>query len=169
MPVVDPNHVNGELIAALMASGKTTYVAVHANHPREFAAEARAACARLADAGIVLVSQSVLLRGVNDDPDTLAALMRSFVENRIKPYYLHHPDLAPGTEHFRLSIAEGQALVAGLRGRISGLCQPTYVLDIPGGYGKAPLGQGAVEAGEDGACTITDYRGQTHLYPPRDF
>ena len=131
VPVVDPRSIDAALIAALKASGKTTYLALHANHPRELTAEARAACARLVDAGIVMVSQSVLLKGVNDDPDTLAALMRAFVETRIKPYYLHHPDLAPGTSHFRLTIEEGQALVAALRGRISGLCQPTYILDIP--------------------------------------
>ncbi len=114
-------------------------MALHANHPRELTAAARAACARLVDAGIVMLSQSVLLRGVNDDAEVLAALMRGFVETRIKPYYLHHPDLAPGTAHFRLSIEEGQALVRALRGRVSGLCQPTYVLDIPGGHGKAPI------------------------------
>ena len=74
-------------------------------------------CARIVDAGIVMISQSVLLKGVNDDAGTLATLMRTFVENRVKPYYLHHPDLAPGTSHFRLSIEEGQALVAALRAR----------------------------------------------------
>ncbi len=99
-----------------------------------------------------MVSQSVLLKGVNDDADVLAELMRAFVEMRIKPYYLHHPDLAPGTSHFRLSIEEGQALVASLRGRVSGLCQPTYILDIPGGHGKAVIGASAIEA-EGAAAT----------------
>ncbi|MFN7103596.1 MAG: lysine-2,3-aminomutase-like protein, partial [Pseudorhizobium sp.] len=102
VPVVDPDAVNDALIAALKASGKTTYVALHANHPRELSEAARAACARLVDAGIVMVSQTVLLRGVNDDPAVLAELMKAFVENRITPYSLHHPDLAPGTSHFRL-------------------------------------------------------------------
>jgi len=166
IPVVDPSKVDAALIAALKASGKTTYVALHANHPRELTEEARAACARLLDAGIVLVSQSVLLKGVNDDPEVLAALMKAFVETRIKPYYLHHPDLAPGTSHFRLSIAEGQAIVAALRGRISGLCQPTYILDIPGGYGKADIGQNAVRELREGCYSISDYRGGEHIYPP---
>ncbi|NIX77693.1 lysine-2,3-aminomutase-like protein [Microvirga terricola] len=166
VPVVEPERVDAELIAALKASGKTTYVALHANHPRELTQDARAACARLVDSGIVMVSQSVLLKGVNDDVDTLAELMRAFVETRIKPYYLHHPDLAPGTSHFRLSIAEGQALVAALRGRISGLCQPTYILDVPGGYGKAPLAPSFVEMDEDGAVSVSDYRGGKHRYPP---
>jgi lysine 2,3-aminomutase len=97
----------------------------------ELTAEARAACARLVDAGIAMISQSVLLKGVNDDPAVLAELMKAFVEIRVKPYYLHHPDLAPGTGHFRLTIEEGQRIVAALRGRISGLCQPAYILDIP--------------------------------------
>jgi lysine 2,3-aminomutase len=92
--------------------------------------------------------------------------MRAFVETRVKPYYLHHPDLAPGTGHFRLDIAEGQKIVNALRGTISGLCQPTYVLDIPGGYGKAPIGQSAVKA-EDGCYSVSDFRGETHHYPPR--
>ena len=166
VPVVEPERVDAALIAALKASGKTTYVAVHANHPRELAPAARAACARLADAGIPLLSQSVLLKGVNDDPEILAALMRGFVECRVQPYYLHHPDLAPGTGHFRLSIAEGQALVASLRGRISGLCQPTYVLDIPGGHGKAPIAAPFAVRRDDGVYEVTDYTGATHPYPP---
>ncbi|SFV29105.1 lysine 2,3-aminomutase [Devosia crocina] len=167
VPVVEPERVNDEMVAALLASGKTTYLAVHANHPREFSPDARLAFRRLVDGGVVLISQSVLLRGVNDDVDTLAALMRGFVENRIKPYYLHHPDLAPGTSHFRIGIEEGQKLVAALRGRISGLCQPTYVLDIPGGHGKADIGAGTV-AGGDGCFTVRDWQGREHAYPPAE-
>ncbi len=163
VPVVEPERIDAAMVAALKASGKATYLAVHANHPREFSLAARAAVARLADAGIVLVSQSVLLRGVNDDVETLSALMKTFVENRIKPYYLHHPDLAPGTSHFRLGIEEGQKLVEALRGRISGLAQPTYVLDIPGGHGKSVLGEGAARRG-DGCFTVRDWQGQDHRY-----
>ena len=165
VPVVEPERIDADLIAALKASGKTAYVALHANHPRELTPNARAACARLVDSGIVMISQSVLLKGVNDDPDTLAALMRAFVEARIKPYYLHHPDLAPGTSHFRLSIEEGRALVANLRGRISGLCQPAYILDIPGGHGKAVIGPDAIR-GTGGCYTVSDFRGGEHPYPP---
>ena len=166
VPVVEPERVDEEMVAALTASGKTTYLAVHANHPREFTPAAQQAFRTLIAGGVALVSQSVLLRGVNDNVETLAALMRGFVENRIKPYYLHHPDLAPGTSHFRLSIEEGQALVAALRGRISGLCQPVYVLDIPGGHGKAELAQSRVSGG-DGALTIRDWQGNEHAYPPQ--
>ncbi|WP_230532124.1 lysine-2,3-aminomutase-like protein [Microvirga roseola] len=165
VPVVAPERIDADLIEALKASGKTAYVALHANHPRELTDGARAACARLVDAGIVMISQSVLLKGVNDDPETLAALMQAFVENRIKPYYLHHPDFAPGTSHFRLSIEEGRALLTALRGRISGLCQPTYILDIPGGHGKAVIGPDAIR--ENGGCyTVSDFRGGEHAYPP---
>jgi lysine 2,3-aminomutase len=160
VPMVDAARVTPAFVAAITSGAKAVYVGVHANHPREFTAEARAAIARLADSGVVLVSQSVLLRGVNDDAATLAALMRAFLENRVKPYYLHHPDLAPGTSHFRVSIAEGQALMRALRGRLSGLAQPTYVIDIPGGHGKSPIGP-SYES-DDG---LLDYRGRAHPYP----
>ena len=166
VPVVDPARVDAALIDALKASGKATYVALHANHPREFTGDARAAIARIVDAGIVMISQTVLLKGVNDDADVLAALMRTFVENRIKPYYLHHPDLAPGTAHFRLTLAEGRALVERLRGRVSGLCQPAYILDIPGGHGKVRADSMAVEEADDGCFRLRDFRGETHVYPP---
>jgi lysine 2,3-aminomutase len=146
VPVVSPERVTGVLVEALKAPRTTTWVAVHANHPRELTGSARAALARLADAGIPLVSQTVLLRGVNDDPDTLGKLMRALVEERVKPYYLHHGDLAPGTGHFRTTIAEGQEIARAMRGRISGLCQPTYVLDIPGGHGKVPIGPDYLDA-----------------------
>jgi lysine 2,3-aminomutase len=165
VPVVEPERIDAAMVDALKRSGKTTYLAVHANHPRELTAEARRGFDRLIDAGIMLISQTVLLKGVNDDVDTLAAMMRGFVENRIRPYYLHHPDLAPGTSHFRIGLAEGQALVTKLRGRISGLCQPTYVLDIPGGHGKAPIGAATV-SGSDGCFTVRDWQGKEHAYPP---
>jgi lysine 2,3-aminomutase len=165
VPVVDPARLTPELVNALKSGGKATYVVVHANHPRELGEDARAACARIVDAGIPMLSQSVLLRGVNDDPHTLGGLMRAFVETRIKPYYLHHADLAPGTAHLRTDIETGQALMRTLHGRLSGLCQPTYVLDIPGGHGKSPIGPSYLEA--DGArYCVTDYRGEVHAYPP---
>jgi lysine 2,3-aminomutase len=163
VPAVDPARVTQDLAAALRSPAKAVYVALHANHPRELNPAARAACARLIDAGIAMVSQTVLLRGVNDDPETLAALMRAFVECRIKPYYLHHPDLAPGTSRFRLTIAEGQAIVRQLRGRLSGLAQPTYVLDIPGGHGKVPIGPVYIADGR----RVADPRGTMHDYPER--
>ena len=161
VPAAEPDRITPALVRALKASGKAVYVALHADHPRELTPAARAACARLVDAGIPLLGQSVLLAGVNDDPETLGALMRAMVEARIKPYYLHHPDHAPGTSHFRTGIAEGQALMRAIRGRLSGLCQPTYVLDIPGGHGKVPVGPGYLEDGD-----VEDPWGQRHAYPP---
>ncbi|MEQ8701241.1 MAG: lysine-2,3-aminomutase-like protein [Bauldia litoralis] len=163
VPMVAPERVTDALVASLTAPGVTGWVAIHANHPREFTPAARAAIARLADAGIPLVSQTVLLAGVNDDAETLGQLMRTFVENRVKPYYLHHGDLAPGTGHFRTSLAAGQDLMRALRGRVSGLCQPTYVLDIPGGHGKAPVGPTYVETTPE-AVSVEDYRGGKHPY-----
>ena len=164
VPVTDPERVTDDLVAALQAPGATTFVAVHANHPLEFSPEARRAIARLADGAIPLVSQSVLLKGVNDNVETLAALMRSFVENRIKPYYLHHPDLAPGTSHFRLGIEDGLGLMRDLRARVSGLAMPTYMIDVPGGFGKVPLESSNVEKTARG-WRIRDARGMWHDYP----
>jgi lysine 2,3-aminomutase len=150
-----------------MAEGKTTVVAVHANHARELTESARSACRRLAAEGAMLVSQSVLLKGVNDDPETLIDLMRAFVEAGVKPYYLHHGDLAPGTAHWRVPIAKGQELMRVLRARLSGLATPTYMLDIPGGHGKAPIGPQWIHRGEDGEHVVTDPRGIQHVYADR--
>ena len=176
VPVADPARISAELVSALRVTGATTWVALHANHARELTASARAACARLIDSGIPMVSQSVLLRGVNDDVATLEALMRAFVESRIKPYYLHHGDLAPGTAHLRTTLAQGQELMRALRGRVSGLCQPDYVLDIPGGHGKSPVGPNYVapanscvghrDRPQETRYCVTDYCGDVHLYPP---
>lgn len=166
VPVVAPERITADYARALRARGKATWVGIHANHPRELTDEARAALARLADAGNVLVSQSVLLRGVNDSVDMLEALMRAFVESRVKPYYLHHPDMAPGTGHFRLGLAEAQALVKALRGRVSGLCQPVHVLDLPGGHGKVPVAASLATppAGAGEPWQIEDRHGISHAY-----
>ena len=164
MPVAAPECVSDALARAL-ADGhdKTVYVALHANHARELTPEARAACKRLIDHGIAMVSQSVLLKGVNDNADALIALMRAFVETRVKPYYLHHGDLAPGTAHFRTTIAQGQALMRELRGRLSGLAQPTYVLDIPGAHGKIPISAAYFETA-DGGYDLIDASGTRRFY-----
>jgi lysine 2,3-aminomutase len=163
VPAVDPERVTPEFVAAIKLTGRATYVALHANHPRELTAAALAACARVVDGGIPMLSQTVLLKGVNDDIETLVALMRAFVDARIKPYYLHHPDLAPGTSHFRVSIADGQALMRQLRARVSGLCVPDYVLDIPGGYAKARIALADV-AREGDAHRLRDHAGMWHEY-----
>jgi lysine 2,3-aminomutase len=167
VPAADPARITPELVRALKAKGKATYVVLHANHARELTEAARDACARLIDAGIPMLSQSVLLAGVNDDPDTLGALMRALVECRIKPYYLHHGDLAPGTSHLRTSIERGQKLMRALRGRWSGLCQPSYVLDIPGGHGKSPIGPNYLTTTDAGSYRVEDFNGAQHCYPPK--
>ena len=174
MPVAKPSAITKELIAALKGTGKTTYVVLHTNHPRELTIETRDACAKLIDAGIAMLSQSVLLKGVNNDVDTLEALMRALVETGVKPYYLHHADLAPGTGHFRTEIKEGQKLMRELHTRASGLCLPTYVLDIPGGFAKAKLELCDVELPSGGNQAgapihlIRDSEGELHPYPVWD-
>jgi lysine 2,3-aminomutase len=169
VPMAAPERVTPELVRAMKVKGKATYVAVHVDHARELTAAARQAVGRLADAGFVLLGQSVLLAGVNDTSEALAELMRACVECRIKPYYLHHGDLAPGTAHMRTTIATGQQLMRRLRGRLSGLCQPTYVLDIPGGHGKSPIGPNYIERARDDGdekFVVEDFNGVRHPYPP---
>jgi lysine 2,3-aminomutase len=162
VPVVDPARITDELVSILKCS-KPVYVFLHANHAREFTPDARAACARLIDAGIPMLSQSVLLKGINDTETDLEQLMRTFVQNRITPHYLHHLDLAKGTSHFRVPLDRGRELLRSLRGRVSGLCQPTYVLDIPGGFGKIPVGHNYVTQNDDG-WLIEDIHGTIHHY-----
>jgi lysine 2,3-aminomutase len=165
VPIAEPARITPDLVRAMKIKGKPAYVAVHVNHARELTPQARAACAALADAGMPLLAQTVLLKGVNDTPEAMAELMRALVECRIKPYYLHHADLAPGTSSLRTDIATGQDIMRELRGRLSGLCQPVYVLDIPGGHGKSPIGPSYIER-SSGHVMIEDFNGARHPYPP---
>jgi lysine 2,3-aminomutase len=159
VPMVDPARVDAALLKTLRRR-KPLWIAIHANHAKEFTSAVDGALAQLASTGAGLLGQTVLLSGVNDDADTLEDLFRTMVSARIKPYYLHHPDLAPGTSHFRVSLDEGRAIMGQLRGRLSGIAQPTYVLDIPGGAGKVPVGPSMVAAGG-----VRDVRGTLHPYP----
>ncbi len=163
VPVVAPQMVTDGFAAALTSGSKTVIVGLHANHPRELTPDARAALTRLAHAGIPLISQTVLLRGINDDAATLEDLMRGFVEARVLPYYLHHGDLAPGTGHFRISVARGITIVRDLHRRLSGIARPDYVLDLPGAFGKVSLLSADVRLTADG-CEIRDAEGRTHIY-----
>lgn len=166
VPVVDPRRISAALLDVLRRE-TPVFVVLHCNHARELTDDAARACAALVDRGVPMLSQSVLLRGVNDSVEALEALLRRLVTLRVKPYYLHHTDLARGTGHFRVDIETGQRLVAALRGRLSGLCQPTYVLDLPGGHGKVPIGPVYLEQRtEDGRWRIRDPRGTLHTYPP---
>ncbi|MCX8509585.1 MAG: lysine-2,3-aminomutase-like protein [Rhodobacteraceae bacterium] len=166
VPVVSPERITPALIRALKVR-QAVYIVIHTNHAQELTEAARAALARLADAGIPLLSQTVLLKGINDNADTLENLFRTLLRHRVKPYYLHHCDLARGTSHFRTTIAEGQAIMESLRGRLSGAALPTYVLDIPGGFGKVPIGP-AYLTPEAGGWRVTDPRGRSHLYHDPD-
>jgi lysine 2,3-aminomutase len=160
VPVAAPERITPALIA-ILSRATPVWLSIHCNHAREIAPETEAVLAALSRAGVPLISQTVLLRGINDNVDVLTDLLRTLIRCRVKPYYLHHADMAPGTAHFRTSIAEGKALMRALRGRIPGFAIPCYVLDIPGGYGKTPLGPDELD-GETGM--VTDWRGQSHRY-----
>jgi len=157
VPVSDPGRLDDELADAL-ETDRSLWLVVHANHAREFTPDAAAALRRVRMRGVPLLGQSVLLRGVNDTAAALEALFRAMIAVGIKPYYLHQLDPAPGTARFHVPIEEGRALLAALRGRVTGLAWPTYVLDIPGGYGKVPIGPDYVR-GED---SVTDISGRLH-------
>lgn len=151
VPVADPDRVTPALVQAL-ESEKAVFLCLHANHAREFSDRARSAVARIVRAGIPVLGQSVLLRGVNDSVDALEALFRAMLRARVKPYYLHQLDPAPGTARFAVPIEEGRAILAALRGRVTGLAWPTYVQERPAGGGKVPLGpawNGAQPAARD--------------------
>ncbi|MAK59886.1 MAG: lysine 2,3-aminomutase [Ponticaulis sp.] len=165
MPVADPLRITQEFIEALTSKSCTVYISVHINHLNELSADARVAIRNMADAGLPLLSQTVLLRGVNDRAETLADLFHALTENRVQPYYLHHPDLAPGTGHFRLSVEEGQAIYADLRDQVSGIALPHYVIDIPGGVSKANAARSEV-SGEGEALELRGRDGQQHPYSP---
>ena len=159
VPVADPERLD-EALAARLETAKPLFLVVHANHAREFTPAARAALRRVQARGVPVLGQSVLLRGVNDTPEALEALFRAMLAARVKPYYLHQLDPAPGTARFHVPIEEGRRLLAALRGRVTGLAWPTYVLDIPGGHGKVPLGPDYLES--DG---VRDPWGGRHTVP----
>lgn len=167
IPVADPARITDELCVALqnVANKKAVYIAIHINHAQEITSEVKTALERLHKAGCVLLSQSVMLKGINDNADTLENLFRELVALRVKPYYIHHPDKARGTSHFRLSIKDGQTIMRDLLGRVSGLCQPLYMLDIPGGYGKIQINPYRLEATDDNnRFIVEDYQGNKHYY-----
>lgn len=164
IPVADPERVTPALLKILQASSKAVYICLHINHPDEITDRVETAIRDLRATGAILLSQSVLLKGVNDDPGILATLLRKLVQLQVIPYALYHPDLSRGTGHFRLSLERGREIVSALRGHISGLCQPHYMLDIPGGYGKVEILSSNVIPKGDGLYTIRDYQGALHEY-----
>lgn len=147
VPVADPARLTPALVQSLgFGSDKALWLVVHANHAREFTPAARDAVRLIQAEAIPVLGQSVLLRGVNDTVQALEDLFRAMLRARVKPYYLHQLDPAPGTARFHVPVEEGRRLLAELRGRVTGLAWPTYVLDIPGGYGKVPLGPDYLDA-----------------------
>ena len=172
-PTAAPDLVTRDRLAALRASGKTLFIALHVNHWRELTEPTRAAIGQLRQAGAILLSQTVLLKGVNDDVEVLERLMRDLASLGVRPYYLHHPDLAPGTAHFRLSLAAGRRIYAELARRVTSVALPAYVLDIPGGFGKARVAEGDAEPDGQGGWMIVDRNGEKRSYhdelePPKD-
>ena len=172
LPVTDPSRVSEKTINALalvesISNDKALYVVLHCNHVDELGPETTTVCREIVRVGVPILSQTVLLQGINDTTSALTALFRALVQRRIKPYYLHHADLARGTGHFRTPLEKGQALMKALRSELSGLCQPIYVLDIPGGHGKVPVGHCYVHGDTMGGKEVEDPKGQRHVYPPR--
>ena len=165
VPIADPDRINAEMIAAL-DTPLALWLSIHSNHARELGPDQRQAIRALAKAGIGLLGQTVLLKGVNDQVDILAELFRALISLRVKPYYLHHPDLAPGTASFRLTIEEGQKIVSDLWRAIPGIARPTYVLDIPGGLGKTPLAVSGAEPIGQGRYQVSGLDGRSAIYPP---
>lgn len=163
-PITNPEILSDALLQVFENTTKALYIVVHTNHADELNAHVLAGFKKMNRAGVVLLSQSVLLKDINDDARTLENLFRMLIAHRVKPYYLHHPDKAPGTGHFRVSIDKGQEIMRALQGRLSGIAIPRYVLDIPGGHGKMPIGPCYLEQEDDGAYAVTDYRGATHRY-----
>jgi len=162
-PTIFPWRLDAEF-ADMARQYAPLYLIVHVNHPREVTSAFAERIGIVVDRGIPVLSQTVLLRGVNDDVETLSALFRRLVEVRVKPYYLHQLDRAAGTNHFRVPIAEGIRLMSRLRGYISGLCLPTYMLDIPGGHGKVPVGPVYIHPRDERIYDVVNYRGEWFRY-----
>ncbi|MEL0325216.1 MAG: lysine 2,3-aminomutase, partial [Rhodospirillales bacterium] len=164
VPALDPDRITSAMLKALNVQ-KPLWIVLHCNHASEIDQSAEEAIRKLIDSGIPMLSQTVLLKGINDNSTDLTKLMRTLVENRIKPYYLHQGDLAQGTSHFRTTLRHGRNLVRSIRGRLSGIAQPLYVLDIPGGFGKVSAEDTWITPNVDGmGWIVEDHKGATHHY-----
>ena len=163
-PVTLPQRITDELCRAIRESHERTWVMTHFNHPKELSEEARTACAQLADAGLPVMNQTVLLRGVNDEPQTLEALFRGLVRARVRPYYLLQMDPVSGTGHLRTPLRRGMELMASLQGRLSGIALPKLIVDTPGGLGKVPIGPNYIRSTTDGVTVLETFRGDLVRY-----
>ena len=163
-PVANPSLISDTILSVLKLSAKPIHVVLHINHVREITTEVAEKISRLRAVNCSILSQSVLLKGVNDDAMTLENLFRKLVTLHVQPYYLHHLDRAKGTSHFRVSLEKGQEIMKDLQGRVSGICLPKYMLDIPGGHGKIPVNESYVQVRDGDVYSVEDYQGCTHLY-----
>jgi len=167
-PVTLPQRITEELAAAIRESHDSTWIMTHFNHPKELSEEARVACARLVDAGLPVMNQTVLLRGINDSEKTLEELFRGLVRSRVRPYYLLQMDPVGGTGHLRTPLRRGVELMSALQGRVSGIALPKLIVDTPGGLGKVPIGRNYLRSERDGVTVLETFRGDLVEYydPP---
>ncbi|MDW8466732.1 MAG: KamA family radical SAM protein [Chloroherpetonaceae bacterium] len=164
IPCVLPQRITKRLVN-IIKKYHPVYVNTHFNHPRELTPEAKLACERLVDAGIPVGNQAVLLKGVNDDPETMKELMKGLLKMRVRPYYIYQADIVRGTEHFRTRVEKGLEIIQALRGHISGLGVPHFVIDSPGGGGKIPLLPHYIQKMDDKEVVMKNYKGDTYIYP----
>ncbi len=164
VPAVLPQRITPAL-TRMLKRYHPLWMSLHFTHPDEITPETAQACARLADAGIPLGSQTVLLAGVNDDVDTMKRLMHGLVKTRVRPYYLYQCDPIVGSSHFRTPVQQGLEIIRGLRGFTTGYAVPTYVIDAPGGGGKIPLLPDYVQGWEQGDLVLKNYEGKNYRYP----
>jgi lysine 2,3-aminomutase len=166
VPIFLPQRITPEL-CAMLKEFHPLWMSVHVNHPRELTTEVRDALGRLADAGIPLGNQSVLLAGVNDTPDTMRALIHKLLRCRVRPYYLYQCDLIHGSAHLRSSVAKGLEIMEALRGHTTGYAVPQYVIDAPGGGGKVPVSPGYVVYHDNEKVVLRNYEGRIFEYPEK--
>jgi lysine 2,3-aminomutase len=164
VPCALPQRVTPEL-CAILKQFHPLYMNIHFNHPDEITPEVAAACNLLADAGIPLGSQTVLLKGINDDPEIMKQLMHKLLTIRVKPYYLYQADLIKGTEHFRTTVEKGLEIMDALQGHTTGFAVPKYVIDAPGGGGKVPVSPQTLIGLSPENAVIKNYEGKTYRYP----
>ena len=168
LPVVLPQRVNDDLLNVLKKY-KFLWLNTHFNHPNELGEENAEALARLAEIGVVLSNQTVLLKGVNDHPDVMKELVHKLVKNRVRPYYIYQCDLSQGISHFRTPVSKGIEIMESLRGHTSGLCIPTYVVDAPGGGGKIPVMPNYLISQMPGRVILRNYEGFITTYTEPGF
>jgi lysine 2,3-aminomutase len=168
MPAVLPQRINDDLMKVL-TKYKFIWLNTHFNHPHELTPTSKAALAKLADGGIVLGNQSVLLKGINDQVDVMKELVQQLVKNRVRPYYLYQCDLTEGISHFRTPISKGIEIMESLRGHTSGLCIPTYVVDAPGGCGKIPVMPQYLVSQMPGRVILRNYEGYLCTYTEPEY